>query len=67
MIESGETSGGAWDKVVEAQREAQEQLNQALEDAIQNIIDKYQNTVESIFAEMTDKLTGGMGLDYMED
>ena len=67
MIESGETSGEAWDKVVEAQRDAQEQLNQALEDAIQNIIDKYQNTVESIFAEMTDKLTGGMGLDYMED
>lgn len=67
MIESGETSGEAWDKVVDAQQEAQEQLNQALEDAIQSIIDRYQNTIKSIFNDMTDKLTGGMGLDYMQD
>ncbi len=67
MEASGETSGEAWDKVVQAQKDAQEELNAALEEAIQTIIDKYQNTIAGIFNDMTDKLTGGMGLDYISD
>lgn len=67
MEASGETSGEAWDKVVQAQKDAQEELNAALEEAIQTIIDKYQNTIAGIFNDMTDKLTGGMGLDYLSD
>lgn len=67
MEASGETSGEAWDKVVQAQKDAQEELNAALEEAIQTIIDKYQNTIAGIFNDMTDKLTGGMGLDYVSD
>lgn len=67
MEASGETSGEAWEKVVEAQKDAQEELNAALEEAIQTIIDKYQNTIAGIFNDMTDKLTGGMGLDYLSD
>ena len=67
MEASGETSGEAWDKVVQAQKDAQEELNAALEEAIQTIIDKYQNTIAGIFSDMTDKLTGGMGLDYVSD
>lgn len=67
MEAAGETSGEAWEKVVEAQKDAQEELNAALEEAIQTIIDKYQNTIAGIFNDMTDKLTGGMGLDYLSD
>lgn len=67
MEASGETSGEAWEKVVQAQKDAQEELNAALEEAIQTIIDKYQNTIAGIFNDMTDKLTGGMGLDYLSD
>ena len=67
MEASGETSGEAWEKVVQAQKDAQEELNAALEEAIQTIIDKYQNTIAGIFSDMTDKLTGGMGLDYLSD
>lgn len=67
MEASGETSGEAWEKVVEAQKDAQQELNAALEEAIQTIIDKYQNTIAGIFNDMTDKLTGGMGLDYLSD
>lgn len=67
MEASGETSGEAWEKVVQAQKDAQEELNAALEEAIQTIIEKYQNTIAGIFNDMTDKLTGGMGLDYLSD
>lgn len=67
MEASGETSGEAWEKVVQAQKDAQEELNAALEEAIQTIIDKYQNTIAGIFNDMTDKLTGGMGLNYLSD
>ena len=67
MEAAGETSGEAWDKVVENQKEAQEELNQALEEAIQTIIDKYQNTIDGIFNQITNRLTDGMGLDYIQD
>lgn len=67
MEAAGETSGDAWDKVVENQKEAQEELNQALEEAIQTIIDKYQNTIDGIFNQITNRLTDGMGLDYIQD
>ena len=67
MEAAGETSGDAWDKVVENQKNAAEDLNDALEDSIQTIIDKYQNAIQTIFSDITDKLTDGMGLDYVND
>lgn len=67
MEAAGDTSGDAWDAVVEGEKEAAQNLNDALEDAIQTIIDKYQNAIEEIFDSITDRLTNGMGLDYVSD
>lgn len=42
-------------------------LNSQVETSIQNIIDKYSNTIDKTFDKLNDKLTGGRGLDNINE
>lgn len=44
---------------------AVQEWNAAVENAIQNLQDKYLNAINEIFQELNNKVTGGLGLDYV--
>ena len=56
----------AWEEAESQYQSALSSFNSALEDAIQNIIDKYSNAVNEIFANMTNQLTNSAGLSWLQ-
>ena len=41
--------------------------NSKVEEAVENIQDKYLNAINKIFDELNNKVTSGAGLDYVSD
>lgn len=62
-----ETDPEAREKWEKEWMDALDKLNKKVEDSIQNIIDKYQNTINKTFDELNKKVTDGKGLDYVND
>ena len=56
----------AWKEAESQWQSALDSFNSALESAVQNIIDKYSNSVNEIFANMTNQLTNGSGLSWLQ-
>ena len=61
-----EEGSEAWEEAESQWQSALSSFNSALESAVQNIIDKYSNAVNKIFANMTDQLTNGAGLSWLQ-
>lgn len=59
-----ETDPEAREKWEEEWENSLQQLNQKVEESVQNLIDKYMNSINKVFDELNKKVTGGMGLDY---
>ena len=57
----------AWDVAKENWIDAVNDWNSAVEEAIENIQDKYLNTIEEIFDKLNNEITNGMGLEYVND
>lgn len=64
MMET-ETDPEAIEKWTELWKDSLSDLNGMVENSVENIIDKYANTINAIFDELNDKVTNGMGLDYL--
>ena len=47
--------------------DAQQEVNEKFEEQLELILDQYSNSVELAFQKVNDKLSGGMGMDYLED
>lgn len=47
--------------------DASKELNSVVEDAVQNLIDKYENAINQIFDDLEKKLTNGKSLDYISE
>ena len=62
--DAAEEGSDEWEKANENMLSAIDEFNSTLEDSIQNIKDKYLNTINEIFQNLNNKVTGGMGLDY---
>lgn len=61
-----EEGSEAWKEAESQWQSALSSFNSALESAVQNIIDKYSNAVNEIFANMTSQLTNGAGLSWLQ-
>lgn len=57
----------AWEKARDNWTAAVNDLNSQLESSIENLQDKYLNSIEKIFDELNDKITNGKGLDYVSE
>lgn len=57
----------AWKKAQDNWTAAVNDLNSQLESSIENLQDKYLNSIEKIFDELNDKITNGKGLDYVSE
>ena len=64
MMET-ETDSEALEKWTELWKDAVADLNSTVEASVENIIDKYANSINIIFDELDNKLTNGKGLDYL--
>ena len=67
LMNTVEENSDEWKKYQQNFISASDSLNSTLETAIQNIIDKYTNTINEIFKTLEDKVTNGLGLDYIND
>lgn len=66
QMDSLEEGSDEWQKAKENWMSAVEEWNSLVEEAIENLQDKYLNAINNIFANLNDKVTGGLGLDYVE-
>lgn len=64
---NAETDPEAKEKWQEEWEEALSSLNDKVNDALQNIVDKYVNSINKVFDELNKKVTGGLGLEYVND
>ena len=66
QMDSLEEGSDEWQKAKENWMSAVEEWNSLVEEAIENLQDKYLNAINNIFANLNDKVTDGLGLDYVE-
>lgn len=66
-MDSEEEGSEAWKKYKENWEEAVSGLNSTVENSVQNLIDKYKNTVNKIFDDLNNKFTDNKGLDYINE
>ena len=57
----------AWEAAKKNWQSAVNELNSQLEASIENLQDKYLNTIERIFDDLNDKITNGKGLEYISE
>lgn len=65
QMEQSDPDSEEWTMFKENYDEAIADLNSTLEDSLDNIINKYTNTINSIFSQLNNKITSGFGLDYV--
>lgn len=56
-----------WEAARDNWMDAVDDWRSTVEDAVENVTDKYVNAINEIFQNLNDKVTGGMGLDYVEE
>ena len=66
-MDAAEEGTKEWDSAREKWEAAVENLNSLIETSIENLKDKYVNAINAIFQELNSKITGGMGLAYVEE
>lgn len=64
---AGGKNSEAWLKAKESWMSAVNEWNSAIEEAIENLQNKYQNAINLIFQGLNDKVTGGLGLEYVSE
>ena len=57
----------AFDKAKKNLDDLTDQLNSKLEDMIQNLSKQWENRVDGIIAKLNNAMTGGRGLDYLDE
>jgi hypothetical protein len=62
-----EKGSDAWTAYKENWESAIKDLNSLVEDSIENLIDKYTNMIDEIFETLNNKVSNGLGLDYIND
>ena len=67
QMDAAEAGTEAWDEAKEKWVAATKELNSLIETSIQNLQDKYLNTINAIFQDLNNKVTDNLGLDYVEE
>ena len=62
-----EEGSEAWQAAKEQWLDATNSLNDAIASSIENLQAKYSNAISAIFDNLNNKITGGKGLDYINE
>lgn len=65
QMDAAEEGSNRWEAAKEKWMDAVDAWNSAVEESIENLQDKYLNAINLIFQNLNNKVTGGMGLDYV--
>lgn len=66
QMDGAEEASDEWENAKEKWVAATADLNDLIEDAIENLQNKYLNAIEGIFQKLNDEVTKGKGLDYVD-
>ena len=67
QLDALEKGSDAWENAKEKWASAVKELNDLIESSIQNLQDKYLNTINLIFYNLNNRLTDNLGLEYIEE
>ena len=67
QLEALEEGSDEWENAKEKWANAIEELNDLIESSIENLQDKYLNSINLIFQNLNNKITDNLGLDYIEE
>ena len=66
LMDSAQPGTDEWEEFQKNWKDALSKLNSAVDAAIQNLMDKYENLINKILSELEKKITGGTKLDYIK-
>lgn len=67
QLDALDEGSDAWENAKEKWADAVGELNELIENSIQNLQDKYLNAINLIFQNLNNKVTDGLGLNYIEE
>ena len=67
QMDAVEEGTEAWDAAKEKWVDSVKDLDKLIEESIENLQDKYLNAINEIFQDLNNKVTDGLGLDYVEE
>lgn len=67
QMDLAEQGSEEWEAARDNWMDAVDDWRSTIEDAVENVTDKYVNAINEIFQNLNDKVTNGMGLDYVEE
>ena len=67
QMDMAEEGSDAWEAAKQNWLDSVTSFNSALEASIGTLIERYKNTVNKIFSDLGNRLTGGKGLDYISE
>lgn len=67
QMNMAEEGSDAWKAAKQNWLDSVTSFNSALEASIETLIERYENTVNKIFSDLGNRLTGGKGLDYISE
>lgn len=67
QMDLAEQGSEEWEAARDNWMDAVDDWRSTVEDAVENVADKYVNAINEIFQNLNDKVTNGMGLDYVEE
>ncbi len=66
-MQAAEKGSEEWEKAKENWVKAVNEFNNILEEGLENAKNKFQNAINDIFKNLNNTITGGMGLDYVNE
>ena len=66
-MQAAEKGSEEWEKAKENWVKAVNEFNNILEEGLENAKNKFQNAINDIFKNLNNTVTGGMGLDYVNE
>ena len=67
QLDALDEGSDAWENAKEKWADAVGELNTLIENSIENLQNKYLNAINSIFQNLNNKVTDGLGLDYIDE
>ena len=67
QLDTIDKSSDEWAEAKEKWQDAVDEYNDLIESSIENLQDKYLNTIKDIFNDLNNRLSGGRGLEGMND
>ena len=67
QVDSLEKDSKAWKKVYQQLQDTEMELRDSVNESVQLLLDRYENGLNKILKDLDKKVSGGMGVDYLQE